>query len=502
MSTSSTAHGPSEIVLMDAMVLSQAIHSRAISCTEVMAAYLDHIERLNPIVNALVSLGDRGAIMTEAARCDAELAAGRSRGWMHGFPQAIKDLSAASGYPTTQGSPVFRDRIATADAIFVARMKAAGAIVIGKSNTPEFGLGSQTYNPVFGATRNPYDVSRTAGGSSGGAGAALALHMLPVADGSDHAGSLRNPAAFNNVLGLRPSVGRVPASTDEVFIPSMGVVGPMARKTRDLAALLAVQAGFDPRVPHSLQDPATAFLGDLQRPRAGLRIGWLGDLDGHLPMEPGILDLCRSALSVFEGMGAVVEDLSLGFDPESIWQAWLKLRAWQTGSKLLSVYEDRRRRDDLKPEARWEIEQGLKLSAYEVLAASNVRSAWYQQVWALFARVDVLVLPSAQVFPFAVESHWPREIAGRSMDTYHRWMEVVIPATMSGCPVLGVPVGFGAHGLPMGMQLWGPAFSERFLLELSQVYEDATRWVDAGKPRLLGVPARCSVPAFSGWDRA
>lgn len=475
----------SAIVALDAVALSHAIHARSLSCVEVMAAYLDQIEQLNPAVNALVALRDRADPLKEAGELDRELAAGRSRGWMHGFPQAIKDLAAAKGFATTQGSPLFKDQIAEADAIFVARMKAAGAIIIGKSNTPEFGLGSQTYNPVFGPTRNAYDQSRTSGGSSGGAAVALALRMLPVADGSDHAGSLRNPAAFNNVLGLRPAYGRVPSGTEEVFIPQMGVAGPMARKVRDLAALLAVQSGYDPRVPLSLRDEPAAFLGNLNRDITGLRIGWLGDLGGYLPLEDGILTLCRTALAAFEDMGAQVEEVALGFDPELVWQAWTKLRAWQVGANLRPIYEDEARRGFLKPEARWEVEQGLTLSAFDVMKASNIRSAWYQHVHGLFARHDVLVLPSAQVFPFSVEQHWPREVAGRAMDTYHRWMEVVIPVTMSGCPALSVPVGFNEAGLPMGMQLWGPNQSERLLLELAQAYEDATGWVEKRKPALL-----------------
>lgn len=474
------------IAALDAIALSQAIHASTISCVEVMTAFLDQIDRVNPIVNAIVSLRERGDVLKDAAACDAELASGRSRGWMHGFPQAIKDLAAAKGFPTTQGSPLFRDAIADSDAIFVERTKAAGSIIIGKTNTPEFGLGSQTHNPVHGATRNAYDPSKTSGGSSGGAAVALALRMLPVADGSDHAGSLRNPAAFNNVLGLRPSYGRVPSNADEVFIPQLGVAGPMARKVRDLAALLAVQSGYDPRVPLSIREDPAAFLGPLDRDIAGLRIGWLGDLGGHLPMEDGVLALCREALKAFEALGAQVEDASLGFDPETIWQAWLKLRAWQAGSSLADIAADPARRGLLKPEALWEAQQGLDLTAFEVMKASNLRSAWYQHVRKLFGRYDILVLPSAQVFPFAVETHWPREIAGRAMDTYHRWMEVVIPATMSGCPAISVPAGFNAAGLPMGMQLWGPNQSELLLLQVAQAYEDATGWVDRHPPALLG----------------
>ena len=241
---------------MDACALSDAIRARKVSCVEVMTAFLDRIERLNPKVNAIVSLQDRGRSLGEARERDDELARGEHRGWMHGFPQAIKDLAPAAGFPLTKGSPLFGE-VSKEDGIFVARMRRAGAIVIGKTNTPEFGLGSQTYNPVFGPTLNAYDQAKTAGGSSGGAAVALALRMLPVADGSDHGGSLRNPAAFNNLFGFRPSYGRVPANAEEVFLPQLSVAGPMARTVPDLARLLSVMAGYDARLPFSIdEDPA------------------------------------------------------------------------------------------------------------------------------------------------------------------------------------------------------------------------------------------------------
>ena len=253
----------SDIVMMDALALSRAIKSKQASCVEVMNATLDHIERLNPHVNAIVSLQDRGALLKQSQERDAQLARDEYCGWMHGFPLAVKDLIATKGIRTTQGSPIFKDFVPAADAIVVERMKRAGGIVIGKTNTPEFGLGSNTYNDVFGRTLNAYDQSKTSGGSSGGAGVAVALRMLPVADGSDHGGSLRNPAAWNNVFGFRPSYGRVPAQGLDVFYAYMGVQGPMARNVPDLAMLLSVQAGYDPRLPLSnRQDPAQ-FAGDL-----------------------------------------------------------------------------------------------------------------------------------------------------------------------------------------------------------------------------------------------
>lgn len=478
--------GPSDVLMMDACALSRAIGAKTVSCVEVMQATLDWIDRVNPVVNAIVSPQDSNDLMRQARDRDDELARGERRGWMHGFPQAIKDLAATEGIATTLGSPLFRDHVPSADAIFVERMKRAGAIVVGKTNTPEFGLGSQSYNSVFGTTLNAYDQTKTSGGSSGGAAVALALRMLPVADGSDHAGSLRNPAAFNNIYGLRPSYGRVPSNTEEVFLPQLGVVGPMARTVSDLAGLLAVQAGYDPRVPLSIREDAQAFTAPLTGAVAGRRLAWLGDLGRHLPMEPGILDLCGGALGVFEDLGCTVDAVTPAFDPERIWQAWLVLRQWQVGANLAALYEDSSKRAQMKPEVQWEIEQGFGRSAYDVAKASAVRSAWYQTVRKLFERFDFLLLPSAQVFPFDASTHWPKEIAGRPMDTYHRWMEVVIPVTMAGCPAMSVPVGFNRDGLPMGLQIVGPNHGEWGLLELAFAYESATEWDKALPPLLQG----------------
>src|SRR3954447_27044693 len=321
---------PSDIVMMDALALSRAIQSKQVSCVEVMNATLDHIDALNPKVNAIVSLQDRGDLIAQATARDEQLSRGEVCGWMHGLPQAIKDLTATKGIRTTQGSRIFKDFVPTADAIMVERLKAAGAIIIGKTNTPEFGLGSNTYNDVFGRTLNAHDQSRTAGGSSGGAAVALAMRMLPVADGSDHGGSLRNPAAFNNVFGFRTSYGRVPSESRDVFTPAMGVVGPMARNVPDLAMLLSVQAGFDPRVPLSIKEDPKVFTGDLDRDFRGTRLAWLGDFGGHLPFEPGVLELCRAALQGFEAIGCAVEEALPDYPVEQVWRNWLKLRAWQT----------------------------------------------------------------------------------------------------------------------------------------------------------------------------
>ena len=274
-----------EIVNLDAVALSRAIKAKQVSCVEVMNAYLDQIERLNPRVNAIVSLRPREDLLKEAADRDAQIARGEYLGWMHGFPHAVKDLEPTRGIRTTMGSPLFKNFFPRDDSILVERLRHAGAIIIGKTNVPEFGLGSQTYNPVFGTTLNAYDQSKTCGGSSGGAAVALALRMVPVADGSDHGGSLRNPAAFNNVFGFRTSSGRVPSQFYEVFIPSISVHGPMARTVPELAMFLSVIAGYDARAPLSIRQDPAEFAGPLERDFKGTRIGWVGDFGGQIPFD-------------------------------------------------------------------------------------------------------------------------------------------------------------------------------------------------------------------------
>jgi amidase len=475
-----------DIVMMDACSLARVIRSKDVSCVEVMQAYLDQIASLNPKVNAIVSLQDAEDLLRQAKARDEQLSRGDHLGWMHGFPHAVKDLTATKGIRTTQGSRIFKDFIPAADAIMVERLRRAGAIIVGKTNTPEFGLGSNTYNEVFGRTLNAYDQTRTSGGSSGGAGVALALHMLPVADGSDHGGSLRNPAAFNNVFGFRTSYGRVAAQGPDVFYAWMGVQGPMARNVPDLAMLLSVQAGYDPRMPLSnRQDPAS-FAQNLKREFKGARIAWSGDFGGLMPFEPGVLDVCQSALKAFEALGCTVEEAWPDFPVERVFPTWLKLRAWQTGTQLKEIYNDPTKRALMKPEALFEVESGQKLSAFEVYDASAIRTAWYQAVRAFFDKYDYFILPGGQVFPFDAGLDWPKTVAGKTMDTYHRWMEVMIPVTMSACPAIAVPAGFGANGLPMGLQIAGPNHSELALLQLAHAYDEATGWVSKRPPPLLG----------------
>ena len=473
-----------EITSLGALALSAAVKSRRLSSVEVMDAFLDRIELLNPSVNAIVSLQPGDQLRRQAQQRDAQLARGEQCGLLHGLPAAIKDLEPTDGIRTTLGSPLFRDFVPRTDSIVAERIKRAGAILIGKTNVPEFGLGSHTFNPVFGTTLNSYDQSRTAGGSSGGAAVAVALRMLPVADGSDHAGSLRNPAAFNNVFGFRTSFGRVPADWREVFTPSLSVHGPMARNLPDLALLLSVMAGYDARVPLSNREDPARFREPLKGEVKGTRLAWLiWAATSHSRRE---CSSCAGALRSFEELGCVVEEARPEYPIDRVWQNWLKLRAWQVGAFLKEAYADPSRRALIKPEAQWEIERGFKVSAYDIADASAVRSAWYQAVRAMFEKYDFLILPSAQVFPFDASLRWPREINGTAMDTYHRWMEVTIPITMSGCPALNVPAGFDARGLPMGIQIAGPNHAEMACMQLAYAYDEATRWVASRPPRLAG----------------
>ena len=460
------------LTALDASALSEAIHARRVSCREVMQAYLARIRRLNPLCNALVSLRPDDELLAESDACDAELAQGRSRGWLHGIPQAIKDLANAAGLPTTLGSPLMRHFIPREDGLLAARMKAAGCIVIGKSNVPEFGLGSHTFNPVFGTTLNAFDRAKSAGGSSGGAAVALALRLLPVADGSDFMGSLRNPAAWNNVFGFRPSQGRVPLwPAQDVWVSQLGTEGPMGRSVRDVARLLATQAGWSPDSPLSIAGGAQpAGAGSTFDPKKA-RIGWLADLDAHLPMEPGILDGCAAALRRLEGLGCTVAPARLGLPPERVWDAWLVWRRVLVAARIAPFLLKDSNRAHIKPEALWEHEQAQGCSAAQFMAASVMRTQFHQQMLKVFEQHDFLALPTTQVWPFDAAERWPRQIAGRIMDTYHRWMEVVIYATFAGLPCISVPAGFNDGGLPLGLQLIGRPQDDAGVLRLAEAYE-------------------------------
>jgi amidase len=459
-----------EITEPGAVALSERLARREVSAEEVMTATLDRIARVNPSINAIVSLVDGEALLAAAREADAT----PRRGWLHGIPIAVKDLAETAGIPTTMGSPILKDNVPAADSGMVARMRAAGAIVIGKTNVPEFGLGSHTTNPVFGPTRNPYDPSRTPGGSSGGAAAALAARMLCVADGSDMMGSLRNPAGWCNVYGFRPTWGRVPADpVEDTYLHSLSTDGPMGRTVEDVLALLRTQAAQDPRWPGPPWPPLD---GPLDVEVCGRRIAWLGDWGGAYATETGVLPLCEAALGAFADIGVRVEGLPPPHPAESLWESWTTLRSFSVATRLGPFWADEGKRAALNAQARWEVRRGRALSALDLQRASALRSAWLRRAVELFQTFDALVLPTAQLFPFDLSIAWPDDIAGRAMDTYHRWMEVVVPASLIGLPAFAVPCGFDGRGLPMGLQIIGAPGRDLEVLRLGQAWHRATGW--------------------------
>ena len=463
-----------DITDFNASELSERIHQRRISCTEVMQAYLQRIQALNPRYNAIVNLAPSDTLLAQARQCDDELAQSQSRGWLHGIPQAIKDTGHAVGFPTTFGSRLLAQQMPRADSIMTERMKAAGAIVIGKTNMPELGLGSHTFNTLFGTTPNAWDTSVSAGGSSGGAAVALAQRMLPMADGSDFMGSLRNPAGWNHIFGMRPSQGRVPFGPGaDVWVDQLGTEGPMARSVRDLARLLATQSGYDRRQPLSING-ALDVSGIQYTPDAlqGLRVGWLGDLGGHLAMEDGIVGVCEDALRAMQNAGAHIEPTAPGFDPRALWECWLVWRRALVGPKAAALLQLPGARDELKPEALWEYDNSLKLSYLDFQLASQRRTGFYNHLLQMFERFDVLALPVAQVWPFPLQERWPQKIGHRTMDTYHRWMESTIYATLAGMPAISLPAGFHPNQpWPMGIQLIGKPQGDVALLQVAAAYE-------------------------------
>ena len=477
---------PTDITDMSASTLSAAIRQRHVGCREVMQAYLERIHRYNPVYNAIVSMVDDDELLRQASAADAELDRGVYRGWMHGLPHAIKDGANVAGMPTSRGSPVFAGTIAEQDDLMVARIREQGPIFIGKTNLPEFGMGSQTYNPVFGATGSAYDPDLTAGGSSGGAASGLGTHMLPVADGGDFMGSLRNPGAFNNVIGFRPTQGRVPDSRGtDLFYQQMGTGGPMGRNTEDTYRLLGSIAGNDPVQPLSLRDDLPVAAALKATPLRGLRIGWMADFDGYLATEPGVIDVCEASLGTLAEHGVIVEPCLPQYDMDRLWQTWLTLRHWSRNS-MRPLYDDPGTRRRLKPEAVWEIEGAFGMSAADVHDAGIARADWYREVHRLLGEFDFLAQPTAQVFPFSKDIHWPPEIDGRRMDTYHRWMEVVIGGSLAGVPVCNVPAGFDEDGRPMGMQIIGRFGEDREVLEFAMACERVTDHL-ARKPVLVAI---------------
>lgn len=477
----------SDVLDMGACATMRAIRRKSLSARELMTAHLTRVDSLNPRFTAIVSRVDPASLLRQAAAMDEEAARDRFRGALHGFPHAVKDTAPAKGIPFTQGSPILANNIPSADSVVVGRMRQAGAIFVGKTNVPEFALGSHSVNPVFGMTRNAFDPRKSAGGSSGGAAVALALRMVPLADGSDFGGSLRNPAGWNNVFGFRPSWDLVPSiPNSDLFWQNFATSGPMARSVADLALLLSVQAGPDKRAPFAPAIDPTVFAAPLDRDWKGARIGWLGDLGGALPMEPGIIETCEKALSAFRSIGLLVAEAQLNEPAETMWQTAVTLRHWSVGADLQAFYDDPAKRRLLKPEAIWEVEGGMALTGPQLVRASEGRTRIFEAFRKAFQQFDFLLLPTAQVFPFNADLNWPRQIAGRTMDSYHRWMEVTLPATMAGLPVLAMPAGFGgANRLPIGLQLIGPRHADLSVLQLGHAYEQASPWIAQTRPAAL-----------------
>ena len=458
----------SELCELSAIELAARIRRKDVSAREVMRAHLDRIDRLNPRVNAIVTLVSERA-MDHAARADELMSRGNAVGVLHGLPVAHKDLVETAGIRTTKGSPFYRDTVPTVDALIVTRMRAAGAITCGKTNTPELGAGSQTFNTIFGATRNPYDLTKTCGGSSGGAAVALACGMVPIADGSDVGGSLRNPAAFCNVVGLRPSPGRVPAETNS-WSP-LNVSGPMARSVADVALLLSVLAGYDARDPLSIAEDGARFRAPLDRDFTGARVAWWTGLGG-IPFEPEVRAIVDGHRRVFESLGCIVDDAELDFS--GVDEAFAVLRF--AGSYATNAPLVRERAEWVKDTIRFEVEQAERLTAADVGRALARQAQMHEQSRQFFETYDYFVLPATQVAPFAVDIPYPTSIAGTPMTTYIDWMRSCWYISFMANPAISVPAGFTAAGLPVGIQIVGRHRDEWSVLQVAHAFEQATQY--------------------------
>ncbi|MCH9046196.1 MAG: amidase [SAR324 cluster bacterium] len=451
-----------------AVELAGMIRNKQVSAREVMEAHLEQIGRVNPKVNAIVTM-DAEQALEQAAAADEAAARGELGGILHGLPMGVKDLRPTKGMRTTYGSPLFKDHVPDSDAIIVERERAAGAIIVGKTNTPEFGVGAQTFNEVFGATRNPYDLQKTCGGSSGGSAVALACGMLPLADGSDTGGSLRNPAAFCNVVGFRTSPGRVPVWPSSLGWWSISVQGPMARTVADAALFLAAIAGPDARAPISIEEPGARFLEPLERNFKGVRIAWSRNL-GLLPVESEVAAVCEAKREVLEGLGCVVEDGEPDMhDTNEIFQV---LRAWRFALEHGERLEQHRAR--LKDTIIWNTEKGLALDGPTVARAEADRTALYHRVREFLETYEYLVLPVNPVAPFPVEQPYVTEISGTKMETYIDWLMFCYAITITGLPAISVPCGFTPEGLPVGLQIVGRHNRDFEVLQLAHAFEQAT----------------------------
>jgi len=477
--TSAQAHAvrtPDELCELSAIDLAARIRRKDVSAREVMQAHLARIDRVNPQVNAIVTLVAERA-MADAARADERAARGEPLGPLHGLPVAHKDLVDTAGIRTTRGSLFYKDFVPTTDALLVTRIREAGAITCGKTNTPEFGAGSQTFNAVFGATRNPYDVTKTCGGSSGGAAVALRCGMVPIADGSDAGGSLRNPAAFCNVVGFRPSPGRVNGASGG-WSP-VGVSGPMARTVADVALFLSTIAGPHPGSPLSIDDDPVKFRAPLGRDFKGVRIAWWKDLGG-IPFEPEIRSIIDGNRRVFEDLGCIVEHAEPDFS--GVGEAFQVLR--YTGNHPQYAQLIRQHPEWVKDTIKYEVAQAERYTGADVGRAMARQSRMYAQARELFSTYDYFVLPVTQVAPFDVNTPYPRDVAGTAMDSYIDWMRACWYVTFMACPAISVPAGFTSTGLPVGIQIVGRHRGDWSVLQMGHAFEQGTKHGERRPPML------------------
>jgi amidase len=477
--TASTAGAAPDICQLSAIEMARRIRLKQLSARDAVAAHLKQIERVNPKVNAIVTLVAAQA-MEHARLADEAQAHGKILGPLHGLPIAHKDLQPTKGIRTTFGSRIYKDFTPEEDSLLVERIDKAGAITLGKTNTPEFGAGSQTFNEVFGATRNPYDLAKTCGGSSGGAAVSLACGMLPLADGSDMGGSLRNPANFCNVVGLRPSPGRVPSWPVGMGWFPLSVEGPMARTVDDLAFFLAAIAGPDARSPIALSDAGSRFAGPLGRSFKGVRVAWWKDLGG-LPVDRRIKRVIQEQRRVFESLGCIVEEAEPDFSGAD--ETFKTLRAWSFALRQGDLVKQHR--ELVKDTIIWEVERGEKMTAMEIGHAEMKRTELYHRVRRFMERYEFFVLPVNQVPPFDVTQPYVTEIEGLPMRTYIDWMKSCYYISTVGNPALSVPCGFTPEGLPVGIQIVGRHRDEWGLLQMGHAFEQAT----ALKPKLPAVAA-------------
>jgi amidase len=457
----------SDICQLTAVELARLIRVKALSARDAVAAHLARIEQLNPGLNAIVTLAADQAL-ARAAAADEDQAHGRVHGPLHGLPIAHKDLQPTKGMRTTFGSPIYKSFIPAEDSLTVERFARAGTILIGKTNTPEFGAGSQTFNPVFGATLNPYDRTKTCGGSSGGAAVALAAGMLPIADGSDMGGSLRNPASFCGVVGLRPSPGRVPVWPTPAAWSTLSVDGPMARTVADVALILSAIAGPDPRSPISLDDPGHVFAAALDRDFKGTRIAWWTDLGG-VPVDRRVRAVVNAQRAVFESLGCRIDDAEPDFtDFDAVFKTARALAfAIGVAPRIAG------RRGEVKDTILWEIDRGERLTAADIASAEMKRTEIYHRMRAFMQRCDFFVLPVSQVPPFGVDQPFVAEIEGQTLETYIDWMKSCYYISIVGNPAISVPCGFTPEGLPVGLQIVGRHRDDWGLLQIAHAFEGA-----------------------------